>query len=208
MYKHLSLLFSWDFLPSAFSIFLVQLLFLSSYISPPTFHPRQPIINFSRYPPHHPRLRSLSYDLVLTSSSTYSLGFLSHLSCRILVSRGTRSTTETTACDATRTRHLPSRWYTWSTRVLLGWRNTLDPRKSESTGEQQKTTVVGPLPHPEPPKSFCPLGTLLRRGYFRPLRCSLSLPPRCPRYSADFLAISGKPHPHPSFPKISSVRSI
>lgn len=40
-----------------------------------------------------------------------------------------------------------------------------------------------------------PLGTLHRRGYFRPPRCPLSLPLRCARYSTDFLAIAGKSHP-------------
>lgn len=55
------------------------------------------------------------------------------------------TTMTATISDATRTWHLPSRWYTWSARIPWGWRNTLDSRKSKSTGDQKTVIIRFPL---------------------------------------------------------------
>lgn len=65
-----------------------------------------------------------------------------------------------------RTRHLPSRWYTWSTRVSRLAKHTGLAEKRKHRRAAKDIVGETPLLYPEPPNSFCALLSLLSLRLF------------------------------------------
>lgn len=161
------------------------------------FFPPHPVINFSRSP--CTTLRSLFYDLViLMSPPLIFLDFLPHLISRILVSRGSLS-----RFTKRRRRRVVQREHgTYLRADIRGARGfssggethwTLGKAKASESSRRQPSSAPSLTRNrrnrsvPSAPSSAAVI--------FDP-RDALSLPLRCSRYSADFLAITGKSHPH------------
>lgn len=160
---------------------------------PPHVSPTSPTSRYQFFtlPLHHSRLQPLSFLSHSNVSSTYFPRFSVHLISSVPLP----AIDETTTCGATRNAA--------PTFALIYVEHADSPRVAKHTGPSEKRkhrrAVEDNRRRPPPSPGtveivLAPLGTLRRRGYFRPPRCSLSLPLRCPRYSADFLAIAGKSH--------------